>query len=176
MELGAQAVEQGAGFGGGEVADAGADVEREDSGVGRTLDGEGFGDVVGDARADGDLGYCAFDTVAGGFECGGADVDGLIEDGGLAAGERAEEDAGLGSGAGAELGDGNRRVEGEEDLIGVGGEEVALGAGEVVLGECGDLLEEVGAGFVVEEPRGEGLGGSGEAATGFGGDGFIDDG
>ncbi len=35
------------------------------------------------------------------------------------------------------------------------GEDAALGAGEVVLGEFGDLLEEVGASLVVEEPGGE---------------------
>ena len=39
----------------------------------------------------------------------------------------------------------------------MGGEEGALGAGEVVLGQGGDLFEELGAGLVVEEPRGEGL-------------------
>ena len=58
-----------------------------------------------------------------------------------------------------------------EDLVGVGGEEGALGAGEVVLGEGGDLLEEAGAGGVVEEPGGEGFWRGGEAATGLGGDG-----
>jgi hypothetical protein len=36
----------------------------------------------------------------------------------------------------------------------VGGEEGALGAGEVVLGQRGDLLEEAGAALVVEEPGG----------------------
>jgi hypothetical protein len=56
-----------------------------------------------------------------------------------------------------------------EDFVGVGGEEGALGAGEVVLGECGDLLEELGAGFVVEEPRGERFWGGGEADVGGGG-------
>ena len=59
-----------------------------------------------------------------------------------------------------------------DDLVGVGGEDAALGAGEVVLGEGGDLLEEMGAGFVVEEPRGEGFGRGGEAGAGFVGDGF----
>ena len=48
-----------------------------------------------------------------------------------------------------------------EDLRRVGGEDAALGAGGVVLGELGDLLEECGAGFVVEEPWGEGFGASG---------------
>jgi hypothetical protein len=42
----------------------------------------------------------------------------------------------------------------------VGGEKVALGAGELVLGEGCDLLEEFGAGLVIEEPRREGLGSS----------------
>ena len=54
----------------------------------------------------------------------------------------------------------------------MGGEDAALGAGEVVLGELGDLLEEMGAVFVVEEPGGEGFGGGGEADAGFVGYGF----
>ena len=52
---------------------------------------------------------------------------------------------GRGAGGGEEL---------AEDVVGVGGEEGALGAGEVVLGELGDLLEELGAALVVEEPGG----------------------
>ena len=40
---------------------------------------------------------------------------------------------------------------------GVRGEDGTLGAGEVVLGEGGDLLEELGAALVVEEPRGKGF-------------------
>jgi hypothetical protein len=63
-------------------------------------------------------------------------------------------------------------VEETENLVGVGSEEVALGAGEVVLGEFGDLLEETGAGFVVKEPGGEGLGRRREAFAGCCGDGF----
>jgi len=61
-----------------------------------------------------------------------------------------------------------------EDFVGVGGEEVALGAGEVVLGDGGDLLEETGAGFVVEEPGGEGLRRRGKASARFIGDGLVD--
>ena len=79
-ELGAEAGEDLAGFGGGEVADAGADVEGENAGVGRALDADGVGDVVGDAWADGDTGDGEFDLGAGLVECGGADVDGLVED------------------------------------------------------------------------------------------------
>ena len=41
LELGAQVGEDGAGLGGGEVADAGADVEGEDAGVGGALEAEG---------------------------------------------------------------------------------------------------------------------------------------
>jgi uncharacterized membrane protein YgcG len=52
--------------------------------------------------------------------------------------------------------------------------EGALGAGEVVLGKVGDLLEEVGAALVVEEPGREGLGGRSEAGEGFVQDGFVD--
>ena len=57
------------------------------------------------------------------------------------------------------------------------GQDGALGAGEVVLGEGGDLVEEVRAQLVVEEPRGEGLlltGGFVEAGQGFGEDGVVE--
>ena len=85
-----------------------------------------------------------------------------------------EEEAGFGGGAGAELGDGDGGDEFEEDVVGAEGEDVALGAGEVVLGECGDLLEELGAALVVEEPGREGfLGGGGEAGEGFGMNGLV---
>ena len=109
-EFGAEAGEDLAGFVGGEVADAGADVEGENFGVGRALDADRVGDVVGDAGADGDAGDVAFDGFAGFVERGGADVDGLVEDVGLEAGESAEEDSGFGGRAGAELGDGEGRV------------------------------------------------------------------
>ncbi len=113
----------------------------------------------------------------GGFERGGADVDGLIEDLRLKARGGAEQDAGLGGGAGAELGDRDRWLERAEDLVGVGGEDRALGAGEVVLGECGDLLEEFGAAVVVEEPGWEGLlRHGGEAGEGGMEDGFVEGG
>ena len=36
-------------------------------------------------------------------------------------------------------------------------EDAALGAGGVVLGQLSDLLEELGASLVIEEPGGEGL-------------------
>ena len=74
--------------------------------MGGTLDGERVGDVVGDARADGDAWDGALDLRVGFVERGGADVDGLVEDVRLDLGERAQQDAGLAGGAGAELGDG----------------------------------------------------------------------
>ena len=61
-----------------------------------------------------------------------------------------------------------------DDVIGVGGEDAALGAGEVVLGELSNLLEEMGAGGVVEEPGGEGFRGGGEAGAGLACDGLED--
>ena len=126
VELGAEAGEDSAGLRGGEVADAGADVEGENAGVGRALNADGVGDVVGDARVDGDAGDAALDGGAGLVEGGGADVDGLVEDvrlppqrartarrgPRLEAGEGAEEDAGFGGGAGTELGDGDGGVAG----------------------------------------------------------------
>src|ERR1039458_2318834 len=110
-EFGAEAGEDLAGFGGGEVADAGADVEGENAGVGRALDADRFGDVVGDLGADGDAGDVAFDGFAGFVEGGGADVDGLVEDVRLLPREGAEEDSGFGGRAGAELGNGERSEE-----------------------------------------------------------------
>ena len=182
LELGSEVEEYLAGLFGGEVADAGADVEGEHAGVLRADEGDGLGDVVGELGKDGYAGDLGFEGGLGFGEAGVRDVDGLVRHVGLAADGGAEEDAGLGRGAGAELGDGEAssfgvrfRLGGEgDDLVGVGGEEGSLGAGEVVLGELGDLLEEGGAGFVVEEPRGEGSGSGGEAGEGFVGDGFED--
>ena len=37
----------------------------------------------------------------------------------------------------------------------MGAENAALGAGEVILGQLGDLFEEPGASFVVEKPGGK---------------------
>ena len=56
----------------------------------------------------------------------------------------------------------------------MGGEESTLGAGEVVLGDVGDLLEEVGAAVVVKEPGREGFGGGGQAGEGFVEDGLVE--
>jgi hypothetical protein len=56
-----------------------------------------------------------------------------------------------------------------DDFVGVGGEDGALGAGEVILWELGDLLEEPGAGLVVEEPRSECSRMCGKASASFGG-------
>ena len=58
----------------------------------------------------------------------------------------------------------------------MGGEEGSLGTGEVILGEVGDLLEELGAALVVEEPRGEGFWGGGQAGEGFVQDGLVEGG
>jgi hypothetical protein len=129
-----------------------------------------FGDVVGGLRLDVDAGDageegCSF------IERGGADVDGLIQQSGLRGGEGAEENAGLGRGAGTEFGDGDwratiacgacisggriteaRSMEDADELLRVGREDGALGAGEVVLRQGRDALKEPGADLVVEEP------------------------
>jgi len=55
----------------------------------------------------------------------------------------------------------------------MGGEEAALGAGEVVLGKSSDGLKEERSGFVIEEPGRESLGVRGEAEAGLGVDGFV---
>ena len=121
-------------------------------------EGDRVGDVIGDLRVDGDPGEGLFEVEAGFFESGRADVDGLVEQAGLGGGGGAEEDTGFGRGACAELDDGDFPADGGEDSGGAGGEDSAFGAGEIVLGELGNLLEEEGAGFVVEEPGGEGFG------------------
>ena len=89
------------GVGGGEVADAGADVEGEGAGVGEAIEGEGFAGVVGDLDADGDAGDVVEDVFGGFGEGGVGDVDGLVDDASLLADGGGEEDAGLGGGAGA---------------------------------------------------------------------------
>ena len=148
--------------------------------IGGVLEGVGLGDVVGYLGVDVEAGEGGGEVFSG-FEGRGADVDGLVEDVGLETGGGGEEEAGLGGGAGAQFGDGEG-VGGAEDLgrggaggeelaedvVGVGGKESALDAGEVVLGEGGDGLKELGAALVVEEPGGEGLlGPGGEAGEGF---------
>jgi hypothetical protein len=87
-------------FGGREVADAGANIEGENVGVGRALDADCVGDVVRDAGADGDAGDGALDGIAGLVQGSGTDIDGLVEDIRLEASEGTEEDSGFGGGAG----------------------------------------------------------------------------
>ena len=181
-KLGAKVGEDGSGGVGGEVADAGADIEGEGAGVAETVKRKAFAGVVGDLDAHGDAGDVGANAAAGLAECGGGDVYRLVDDGSLPTDGGGEEDAGLGSGAGSELDEGKDRcgigAAGErglrDDIVGVGGEDAALGAGEIVLGELGDLLEELGAGFIVEEPGGEGLGSRGEAVARFRCYGFED--
>jgi len=149
-ELGAEVAEDLAGVRWGEVADAGADVQGQGAGVGEAVEGEGFAGVVGNLDADGDAGDVAEDVVAGCVEGALGDVYRLVDDASLLANGCGEEDAGLGGGACAEFDEG--KFTGgvgaaggggfAQDLFGVGGEDTALGAGEVVLGELGDLLEE----------------------------------
>ena len=102
--MGAEIGEDGAGFFGREIADAGADVEGEDTAVGLAVDAVTLGDVVGDLGTDGELGDVGFE-LDGFVEGGGADVDGLVDDFVLEAGGGFEEDAGFGGGAGAQLDD-----------------------------------------------------------------------
>ena len=162
------------GFLGGEVADAGADVEGEGTGVGQAVEGERLSGVVGYLDADSDAREVGQDVFAGGGEGGFGDINGLVDDASLLADCLGEEEAGFGGGAGAQLdesehGSGSSVAGGSgfaEDLRGVEGEDAALGAGEIVLGQFGDLLEEVGTSFVVEEPWGEGFGVYGETGAG----------
>ncbi len=115
VELGAEVGEDALGFGGGEVADAGADVEGQDLVVGGALEGDGVGDVVGDLGVDVDAGDRLLEGLSL-LETAGADVDGLVEDAVLGGGGGSEEDAGLGGGSGSQFGDGDGGVEVGEDI------------------------------------------------------------
>src|SRR6266851_395985 len=174
-ELGAEVAEDLGCVAGGEVADAGADVEGEGAGIGETVEGQTLAGVVGDLNADNNARDVGADVLAGRRERGRGDVDGLVDDASLPADCGGEEDSGLGGGACAQFDQGQGLSVSSgllDDFVSVRGEDAALGAGEVVLGQGRNLLEEVGTGFIVEEPGGEGSGARGEAATGFGGYGF----
>jgi hypothetical protein len=159
-QLGAKVLEDGAGFCRREVADAGTDIEGEGAGVEESVERERLRSVVGDLTANGDAGDESADVLCGSNESGLGDVDRLVDDGVLATDSGREENACLGGGPGTEFDEGEERCGivaagfgGErDDLVGVGGEKVSLGAREVVLRQLGDLLE---------EPRGEGFGGRG---------------
>jgi hypothetical protein len=144
--------------------------------AGQARDVEGLGDVIGDLRDGAHVGNAGGDGGGGFVECGRADVNGLVEDLGLEAGGGAEQDAGFSGGACAELGDCDGGGEQREDFVGVCGEERGFSAGEVVLRESGDLLEELGTELVIEEPRGERFLGAGEAGDGFVEHGRVDGG
>ena len=74
-----------------------------------------------------------------------------------------------------EFGDGHWRGEAAEDRVRMGSEDRALGAGEVVLGQRGNLLKELRATLVVEEPRRQRLlRGFGKAGEGGLEDGVVD--
>ena len=140
-ELGAEVSEDVARGFGREVADAGTDVEGEGAGVGEAVEREGLGGVVGDLT-NGNAGDVGADVFGGGGEGGLGYIDGLVDDGALAADGGGKEDASFSGGACAELDEGEDRlgvIAGGKrclgyDLVGVGGEDAALGAGEVVLG------------------------------------------
>jgi len=175
-ELGAEVAEEIGGLGGGEVADAGADVEGKDPDAVRTGKGERLGGVVGDLWLDGDAGDVGLEVGSRLIEGAWGDIYGLVEDASLPLDRGGEEDAGLGGGACAEFkeGEGVAGSGDVEDLVRMLGEDGAFGAGEVVLGKSGDLLEEVGAAIVVEEPGGEGSRIGEEASSGLGGYGVAD--
>ncbi len=78
---------------------------------------------------------------------------------------RAQQVAGLGGRAGAELDQRPRRAGGGDDLGRALGEDLALGARRVVLGQLGDLLEELRAALVVEVLRRQLLRRGGEAGA-----------
>src|SRR6266851_7233637 len=90
-ELGAEVAEDIGCVAGGEVADAGADVEGEGAGVGETVEGQTLAGVVGDLNADNNARDVGADVGAGGGEGGLGDVDGLVDDASLLANGSAEQ-------------------------------------------------------------------------------------
>ena len=86
-------------------------------------------------------------------------IDGLVDDASLLTDGGGEQNSGLGGGACAELDQGEfagRSLSScrlLKNFVGVRGKDATLGAGQVVLGKLGDLLEEMGASLIVEEPR-----------------------
>ena len=88
----------------------------------------------------------------------GVDVDRHEATQGAGPTQRREQQPGLVRGAAAELDEGMRPRLGR-DVRGVRREQRALGAGRVVLGQPGDLVEQRAAPLVVEPLGGQGLGG-----------------
>src|SRR5579871_4891133 len=94
-KLCSQVSEDVAGVFGGEVADAGADVEGQGACVGKAIEGEGLGGVVGNLTSNGDARDISSDVFSGGEEGGLGDVDGLVNDCALTANSSGQKDAGL---------------------------------------------------------------------------------
>ena len=140
------------------VADAGADIEHQLAlAAASSIKMEAVPVAVGvvhHARGHGDSGNLALDPLAGAVERAGGDVHRFVEhrslplDGGL------EQEARLLGRARAQLRDAQTRATCRlrDDRSSVFGEDSALGAREVVLGQFGDRLEESGAGLVVKQP------------------------
>src|SRR6185503_18402968 len=116
------------------------------------------------------------DVLAGAVERRDRDIDRLVDHAPLQPDCRREKNARLGGGARSKLDErkglawlaGGRT----DDLIRVGREDGALDAGQVVLGQRGDLLEEMRTCLVVEEPGRKGLlsrGSRGQTRAGFAG-------
>lgn len=116
------------------------------------------------------------DVGCGFVESAGRDVYGLVENASLPPDGGGQKDAGFGGGSGTEFEDGKGMATGSgfENVLGVRGEDGALGAGEVVLREGGDLFKEIGAASVVKEPGRESARGGEEAGAGLLGDGVPD--
>jgi hypothetical protein len=108
-----------------------------------------------------DVGQGPGEATAGEVERRLRDVDGDERDAWLAGEQAAEQDLRLRARAGAELHYGERPVHvvrgAREDAVRGRGEDRGLRAGEVVLGNGGDLLVQRGPARVVEEVGGEGL-------------------
>jgi hypothetical protein len=97
----------------------------------------------------------------------------------LAGGHRGDEAPRLLAAAGAELDDDGRRRHADRHRVGVAVEDALLGAGEPVLGQEGDGLEEGAADVVVEPARGQGARGRGQPVphvAGKGGAGAVGEG
>src|SRR6185437_8159817 len=158
------------GVGGLEVADAGTDVENHTAARGWNIrDAVG---VVGHARLDADAGNFRLKMLGSGGQRGFRNIDGDIIHRALAVDGGLEEQAGFFRSSGAEFDYGKGTRTGLlKNLVRVARKNGALGAGEVILGQASNGLEEARTAFVIKQPRRKPLWTCGEAAKNLGADG-----
>src|SRR5687767_1413022 len=143
------------------VSDRAAE-ERDERRIGQLRKREWLGDV-GNDRNDPDLGIVRLELERGRFQEITAHIDRDVRLGAALRAHGIENEPRLRRTPGAEL---HQRawLDESDDLPNDGLQQCPLGAREVILGQLGDLLEEVGATLVVEVLRGQLLRGGRQAA------------